>query len=819
MPNMWFEVPPNPNNNNSRPSMSADKKKRKLADQADGKRVGGGGLSSRLEKEADAAVAKRVKLDYQDLSELIGYIDPTLAEPWESWNEIVRAIAAVSRNNNLDGFSIAVDFSKKSIKYKSEEDVRKMYESLPGNNVVDWYTLKKYACRTTAWSSGLLDVFREKIDPSVESITEVDSVSSSKSFKISCLMNNGTTSSYRLYTQYGDIRRDGESRRFLAFLRSKLTVVDRLSDVNPSFRNPDNAYAVDMTEESFFFTDSNDSRAGFIDLRKPFLSKDSSLVICNGHSASRTKRGKLEISRLRETVAKASLEAIVSFGVNTNIIKIQDLIRADDRFFIEQRETLRSQAELIQALLDEEPHLINTYKYFDSAEPDQKYFEGLYSHKKVDNNYLWKKRSKSYIQNILYKKLKRICQNEDELYHIGMDSHMTALQNRFCYAMYDESLIDKMDNNMDGIALQNGLWDSTTINEIRPIRKSDFIMTTAGWRYSKTESEEYMPELTDLLNRIFPDANIQKIVFTYVSALLQGRRLDRHFLIMTDRRGGSNGKSTFFKLLKTIFGPFYFGRSKYALKASFEENKNSHDGGLVALRHKRVMVCDELTSNSSLDRSFLKEVTGGSCELGGRNMNSEHQYTFPCETGIILCFNEKDCPKFETWDQALLARIVVIPMVSKFDPKATWDDPSTYTYRCEPKINTAEYMLKLASSFFDVLRQHFSAEGLMGTEIPRNMNQWKAEITLGNNQLAEWLDENVMITGRREDYVTVRILYEQYVLWRRMENKRLGIKDFRVMVQGYCVCKGLVIKDDHYVRTIDKVKHFSSIITGARLKN
>ena len=119
-------------------------------------------------------------------------------------------------------------------------------------------------------------------------------------------------------------------------------------------------------------------------------------------------------------------------------------------------------------------------------------------------------------------------------------------------------------------------------------------------------------------------------------------------------------------------------------------------------------------------------------------------------------FNEGDCPKFDAGDAAFMSRMLVVPMRSKFVPTLMpHDDANTYLMDVSVTERFGGWMSALADILVEHAQQSGAAEaavlsGLAGGE---DMQDWKASITGEANPYAEWIENNVVITGQKEDFV------------------------------------------------------------------
>jgi hypothetical protein len=159
-----------------------------------------------------------------------------------------------------------------------------------------------------------------------------------------------------------------------------------------------------------------------------------------------------------------------------------------------------------------------------------------------------------------------------------------------------------------------------------------------------------------------------------------------------------------------------------------------------------------------LDIALMKLMTGGQdVEMEGRRCGSSEQFDFVWQAGIVLVFNEGDCPKFDASDAPFTARMVVVPMRAKFmEGAADIDEP--YTFEADPRINRK--MKEWLPALADVLLEYFVPE-LKLDRLPASMTEWKRGITVADNPYAKWLEEHVVVTGDKDDIVLMTDITER----------------------------------------------------------
>ncbi|GIX86448.1 hypothetical protein CDAR_264861 [Caerostris darwini] len=268
--------------------------------------------------------------------------------------------------------------------------------------------------------------------------------------------------------------------------------------------------------------------------------------------------------------------------------------------------------------------------------------------------------------------------------------------------MEDPEFIKKLDNNTHLFALQNGVLDSLT-KEFRPLCWDDHVSKTCGWAYSSYESRLYMPEVKRYFETVFPIQEERDYVLHFLGRLLDGHRDEKQFLILTDKRSGSNGKTTFVHLMKRVFW-------SYAVIKNYNAPcKNSK------LKGVRLLIVNELTKRQKLNCGFLRAATIGDYCLDGRNMYSTKAGEFMWQAGIVLVMNKNHFPKFDVSDKAFMQRMVLCPFRSKFvQVFDTTQEPHTFVCDSDIKKNFDNWR----SSVLDLLWEYKHKDVTVPRQIP-----------------------------------------------------------------------------------------------------
>jgi D5 N terminal like len=320
---------------------------------------------------------------------------------------------------------------------------------------------------------------------------------------------------------------------------------------------------------------------------------------------------------------------------------------------------------------------------------------------------------------------------------------------------------DRLNSNPDLFPCKNGVFDMRT-RTFRPIEQHDYVKTTTDWDYCPDAAARHRADVEDFLAKVFPVPEERAAVLVYVASMLSGRRDIKRFLVLTDRRDGNNGKSSFAQLLVKFFSHFTLQNgAKLVSKASLDADRNSHDGGLEVLRGMRLVIGDELDKDQKFDASFLKKLTSAAdTRIEGRACGSREHFSFLLQAGLILIFNQGQCPRFHADDEAFNARMLVAPMRARFvnDGDDEGDqEPHTYKKVLGLKDRFRDWLPALA----DILLEWYSPDGSR-LVVPPSMTQWQDDLAASENSLQGFFERLVEVTGCKRDHVSCAQLKALY---------------------------------------------------------
>ncbi|MGL5961894.1 MAG: PriCT-2 domain-containing protein [Cetobacterium sp.] len=743
------------------------------------------------------------------LSHILDGIPDCYADNYEDWIRIIWAIAETGNKNGFNALHLADQFSQRSDKYTDLKDVEKVYRQ--SNGKVTFGTLvhlsrnkpiRNQIIKQNESGSDLKIVNTEiliddfKVFKTFENIDQIIDIKEKGDTRIfSVHTTDGqekdieVTQSNMIASSTEESTSKNTERKSLGYLQNSVDIQYDLSVIHPEFGEDSKCILKDL--ETIDFVHRSDKGGEHrIRIKHPW-DKKRSYITKHSHDKQmgNMNRNKQAVDVLLNDALKPGCYQIFKDRYNITV----NCQTANFNYFGDDKDKkIRSEEQLINDLIEAHPGIVDSIKFSDNSKLGS--FDGLFVCSSITG--IWKKEHNGRVEKMLSSRFKKHVPNlnEHEIKFIETHSNIQSLRKMFVKEIIDDDFENNIDENLNNFATSNGVFDFTT-KSLRRTLPMDYAMTNCGWKYDVDLAATHIDDVKLFFNKLFPIKTEKDIFLTFIASLLHGYRLDKKFMILTDKRDGNNGKSTLLNLLRVFFGDYLKSSTKFICKASFDKDKDSHDGGLEPLKGKRVMLADELKKNMKLDEGLIKNLAGGKYVVEGRRFGKVDQFKFTWQAGIIMVFNEGDCPKFDSTDKAFMERMLVCPMRSKFINCAN-DNVETNTYIIDPQID--ENFANWRSSLLDYLKDYCNIDGLCKFNIPKSMCEWKEDIISGNNELADWIFENVEVTNQIEDVVSLNDLKDKYK--NHYGLRGISDRDFMAIAKALFTSKGFEIKDRHRIR-------------------
>ena len=204
---------------------------------------------------------------------------------------------------------------------------------------------------------------------------------------------------------------------------------------------------------------------------------------------------------------------------------------------------------------------------------------------------------------------------------------------------------------------------------VRSPQLTDYISKSVGYNIHQTLPDDQWDAITSCMAKIYPHDDERRLVQQFAGCSLRGDHQSGRVLVLTDRRGGSSGKTTVLNLLKLCLGPQYSqtGNKGLIYKVRHSVATNGHNSGIAASQGVRFATFEEPSLNTSLNTSLLKALNGGNASLSGVKLeHSVETRQMTWTTKMAMVFSEADLPKLQVDDPECMGRMLVVQHRSCF---------------------------------------------------------------------------------------------------------------------------------------------------------
>ena len=318
------------------------------------------------------------------------------------------------------------------------------------------------------------------------------------------------------------------------------------------------------------------------------------------------------------------------------------------------------------------------------------------------------------------------------------------------------------DTRVDCLGFQDGVYDFSARRLISGIPAQEYYVSlSVDMEYDAVISSCESRSIEDcraFLGRIFPDASMLSYVLRRVANALRG--LKEQLILIHYNVAGSNGKTTFFSLLKATLGDLFIKGNSGIL--SSPANPHGPNEELMSLRGKRLALFSEPSSRSRLSVAFLKELTGGD-EQSARGMHAK-KVTFVFMGLLNILCNK--IPEFDDMDGGIKRRVRCIPYASEFVDAGS-EEGNLRLSRKEANVFALD---KSVDSLFPTWRLHLmrmlldAATSADADPEPPAVLQHTRSLLEREDALGKFVAEHVVRTGNRRDVLRRDAVWTRYLV-------------------------------------------------------
>ena len=257
----------------------------------------------------------------------------------------------------------------------------------------------------------------------------------------------------------------------------------------------------------------------------------------------------------------------------------------------------------------------------------------------------------------------------DRAYLKSFDGPIKVLKS-LAVELRSPGFLDRLDKLPDGhIPLDDGMLDGRT-GVLRPFVKEDYVTKTLGYAFGHSGLDRDTTALVErFYDQVLPVAVEREYFLRIVGCALFSKERAKMFLVITDERDGSTGKTTMMRAIESVFGDMHAIAERDFLYESGFANANGASANFLSYAGKRLAFFDEpddAESRKRLDIRRIKDLTSGDSRIRGRLMHDNEMREYKWEPLIVIACNEANFPKFDASDRPLVKRLKVVRMRSVF---------------------------------------------------------------------------------------------------------------------------------------------------------
>ncbi len=309
----------------------------------------------------------------------------------------------------------------------------------------------------------------------------------------------------------------------------------------------------------------------------------------------------------------------------------------------------------------------------------------------------------------------------------------------------------------------NGVLYDAGTHAMRPLAPDDLVSKTTGYEFEAAVNDEDAAFVRTFLQQVFPDPEERAYFLRIHARALFGDGHAKYFLVLTDERDGSNGKTTVMRAMEHAFGAYAAKTQREFLYAATSVDPKGHNSNLLAYKGARLAFWDEPDPDMKLDVRRFKDLTSGQSRQSGRQCGAPTVEEFTWEALMVLAANESNFPTMDSGDQPFLLRMKVLRMRSLFVPQRQLQEyeGEPHVFRqvegTEDRLATPGCVLALlhemAAAYRAGLREKLDNGGV-GPD-PPVMAEVREGIMLAADprmdDIMTWVNDNVDCTPQRTD--------------------------------------------------------------------
>jgi phage/plasmid-associated DNA primase len=388
---------------------------------------------------------------------------------------------------------------------------------------------------------------------------------------------------------------------------------------------------------------------------------------------------------------------------------------------------------------------------------------GIQRQRQIANSTNLPQEEKDRQEKAYIKELKRLDMIDDKNGNQAWTNSVTAVTiPRLRRLSEFEDFENKLDAEIDMLALKDGtILDLQTL-VVRPRVKSDYCTMVAGVNYDPAEEYKEWEDLVDKF-QCYDRSAIEYFQECVAYSLTGSTHLQIYMFVIGKPNGG---KTSVFDVLLRLAGDYGYDVPKDVyLKEKGSHNKEAPSPNMMQTMHKRFGVTAELAPDEEFSSQKLNTISSGE-RYTGRGLYTRKPKTFPLT--MKAWFHSNYRPKMRL-DLATIKRFRYFKAIGQF-----MDNPDEAKKTTEfQKIAGYEHQFRDPKKLSGVLNwilkglARFNARGRVLPPVPASMVEALQDEVSDQDYVGQWREACIDIAEeyKDSDYTLISDLYSSYCNW------------------------------------------------------
>jgi len=335
------------------------------------------------------------------------------------------------------------------------------------------------------------------------------------------------------------------------------------------------------------------------------------------------------------------------------------------------------------------------------------------------------------------------------------DNILVACSSKF----HDEEFEKKLNANFYLVGFNNGVYDLKE-GRFRNGVPADYLTMTVGYDYKEyNENDPVFTKIHRYFSQVLTEFDIREYVLTFIASILRGVP-DSKLHIWTG--GGGNGKSATVELIKQILGQ-YFGTMPVTVLTRKKMSSSGANPEMADKMGKRLVLIQEPEYNDTLYVGQMKEISGKDTVMARALYGNP--FEFVPQFKLILTCNV--LPRIPSNDRGTWRRLRVTPYETEFVEK---NPQGPKQFLIDEELGeefptwAQPFMWLILNKYYPIYKKGCDKKPYQISEPPK-VTQYTNEYKKGSDIYMEFLDENVEMTGNKEDYEHMTVIFDSFKNW------------------------------------------------------